>query len=190
MITSLSVVLPIKLACLGARHSSQWVSSHWGLWASSSMFSCLPCLLVLCFSFLFSSEFIQEDAFELSTKCNLISIPTFKERGIDQDKSHLIYWPWCWGGGLCFLWNAWFNCLHLFLFLEYSRTPEECWVLGMPVVATLNVAMLSWQPLISLSSFICLLLSLVRMTGRERGAASFPVCVSVGGRRRGLAATN
>ena len=39
-------------------------------------------------------------------------------------------------------------------------------------------------------SCICLLLSLVRMTGREKGAARFPAHVSVGGRRRGLAAMN
>lgn len=124
MITSLSIVLPIKLACLGSHYSSQWGSSLWGPWASSSVFSCLLCLPFLCLplSCLVPNSF-RMILLSLMQNATWFPFLLLKIEGLIRAKVILLTGPGV--GGLHFLLNAWFNSLDHFLCLEYSRTPEE-----------------------------------------------------------------
>ena len=76
-----------------------------------------------------------------------------------------------------------FSVLTLECVPEEHRAPRRG-----PVLARLSVASALAAFASPYHSCICLLLSLVRMTGREKGAARLPAHVSAGGRHRGLAA--
>lgn len=86
--------------------------------------------------------------------------------------------------------NVSLRYLDLFLGLEPAKRSRGMPGTGGPCSGKSECGKCSGSLCFPPPSCICLLLSLVRMTGREKEAARFPVCVSVGGRRRGLAAMN
>lgn len=83
MITSLSVALPIKPACLGACHCSQWDLSHWVPWTSSSVFISSPIFFLLPLSLPLSWSVLNSfrDIFsDVNTQYLLLFNPTLKGR--------------------------------------------------------------------------------------------------------------